>query len=58
MQRPLFGMSGRKVALPMEEADVQITLICTSRTVAATRQASRQIGGYARALSHVGSHAM
>jgi hypothetical protein len=38
-------MSGRQAALPAEETGIQITLICTSRTVAATRQGWRQNGG-------------
>lgn len=36
-------MSGRRVALRTEETDIQITLICTSRTVAATHRDLRQI---------------
>jgi hypothetical protein len=44
-QRPLIGVSGCQVALPTEETGTQITQICTSRTVAATRQELRHIGG-------------
>jgi hypothetical protein len=38
-------MSGRQVVLSMEEPGIQITLICTSPSVTATRQDLRQIGG-------------
>jgi hypothetical protein len=37
-------MSGRQAALPTEETDIQIALICTSWTTAATRRDWRQIG--------------
>jgi len=47
-------MSGRQVALPAEETDIQITLICTSRTVAAARRDLRQIGGYFACLGSRG----
>jgi len=39
-------MTGRQVAESVDETGVQITLICTLRTVAAIRRDSRQIGGY------------
>jgi hypothetical protein len=39
-------MSGRQAALPTEGTGTRITLICTSRTIAATRRDLRQIGGY------------
>jgi hypothetical protein len=42
-------MSGRQAALPTEGTGTRITLICTSRTIAATRRDLRQIGGYVRA---------
>jgi hypothetical protein len=44
----LIGASGRQIVLPTEETSVQISLICTLRTVAATRLDLRQIGGYLR----------
>lgn len=44
VQRSLIGMTGRQVAESVEEAGVQITLICTLRTVAARRRDSRVPG--------------
>jgi hypothetical protein len=41
-------MSRRRIALPTEDAGMQITLICTSQTIIATRRDLRQIGGDAR----------
>lgn len=38
-----FGMSGRKLALPTEETDMQITLIRMSWTIASMRRCLRQI---------------
>jgi hypothetical protein len=39
-------MSERQAALPTEETSVQMSLICTLRTIATTRLDLRHIGGY------------
>jgi hypothetical protein len=40
------------------ERDTQIDLMCVDLPFSAEQLFNIQIGGYARALSHVGSHAM
>jgi hypothetical protein len=55
---PLIGYSGRLRGHARKIVANQIDLICVPQLMSAEGRLAAQIGGYARALSHVGSHAM